>query len=120
MGQIVSASGYRLDPTNFRAVLSLKNSQASTVGEVRKLLGLLGYYRNYIPRFARTAHPLFQLLEAGPENVARPAHQALAKLLDHLTSAPVLGYPDFSHPLTLLGGLEQSYTRGKMKKCVLL
>ena len=89
------------------------------------MLGLLGYYRSYIPNFARTAHPLFQLLQAEPDNVARPVrknrqrsrhgivpssqpvvwgeqHQkVLEKLLDHLTSAPVLGYPDFSQPFVL-------------------
>ena len=125
LGQIVSASGYRLDPANVEAVLSLKKSNPSTVGEVRKLLGLLGYYRRYIPNFARTAYPLYQLLQADPDNVARTVrgnkqhskrgsvpsskpgvwgeqHQkTLDKLLDHLTSAPLLGYPDFSQPLVL-------------------
>ena len=120
LGQIVSASGYRLDPANVEAVLSLKKSNPSTVGEVRKLLGLLDYYRRYIPNFARTACTLYQLLHADPDNVARTVrgnkqhskrgsvpsskpvvwgeqHQkALEKLLDHLTSAPV--YPDFSQP----------------------
>ena len=125
LGQIVSASGYRLDPANVEAVLSLKKSNPSTVGEVRKLLGLLGYYRKYIPNFARTAYPLFQLLQAEPDNVTRPVRknkqhskrgsvpslkpvvwgeqhqQALEKLLDHLTSAPVLAYPDFSQSFVL-------------------
>ena len=125
LGQIVSASGYRLDPANVETDLSLKKSNPSTVGEVRKLLGLLGYYRKYIPNFARTAYPLFQLLQAEPDNVTRPVRknkqhskrgsvpsskpvvwgeqhqQALEKLLDHLTSAPVLAYPDFSQSFVL-------------------
>ena len=124
---------FRLDPANVEAVLSLKKSNPSTVGEVRKLLGLLGNYRRYIPNFARMAYPLYQLLHADRDNVARTVrgnkqhskrgsvpsskpvvweeqHQkALEKLLDHLTSAPVLGYPDFSQPCT----------RDKMGKCVL-
>ena len=125
LGQIVSASGYRSDPANVEAVLSLKKSNPSTVGEVRKLLGRLGYYRRYIQNFARMAYPIYQLLQADPDNVAttrcgnkqhsklgsvpssKPVvwgeqHQkALEKLLDHLTSAPVLGYPDSSQPFVL-------------------
>ena len=146
LGQIVSASGYRLDPANVEAVLSLQKSNPSTVREVRKLLGLLGYYRRYIPNFARTAYPLYQLLQADPDNVARTVrgnkqhskrgsipsskpvvwgeHQkALEKLLDHLTSAPVLGYPDFSQPFVLhadpsqegLGAVLYQRQDGKMR-----
>ena len=124
-GQIVSASGYRSDPANVEAVLSLKKSNPCTVGEVRKLLGRLGYYRRYIPNLARMAYPVYQLLQSDPDNVARTVrgnkqhskrgsvpsstpvvwgeqHQkTLEKLLDHLTSAPVLGYPDFSQPFVL-------------------
>jgi hypothetical protein len=48
LGRVVSAYGYKMDPTRVQAVLSLKNKQPKTVGEVRHLLGLLGYYRRYI------------------------------------------------------------------------
>ena len=65
-GQIVSSEGYRLDPTKVRAVTTLKESTPTTVGEVRKLLGLLGYYRRYIQDFARIARRLFDLLQAPP------------------------------------------------------
>ena len=91
---------------------------------MRKLLGLLGYYRRYIQDFARIAHRLFQLLQAASEGVAkshkskqrsdhgsvpssRPVvwmerHQkAVETLLDHLVSPPALGYPDFSKSFVL-------------------
>ena len=51
--RIVSADGYRVDPSNVKAVLALKKTNPKTVGDVRKLLGLLGYYRNYIQDFSR-------------------------------------------------------------------
>ena len=41
---------------------------------MRKLLGLLGYYRRYIQNFAKIAHPLFQLLQATSEDVTKLAH----------------------------------------------
>ena len=66
LGQIVSADGYRPDPSQVSSVTALKDSIPKTVGEVRKLLGLVGYYRRYIPNFARTARPLFDLQQGSP------------------------------------------------------
>ena len=107
------------------AVRTLKNSRPSTVVEVRKLLGLLGYYRRYIQNLAKIAHPLFQLLQATSEDVSKLAHKskqhsnhgsvpasrpviwteqhqkAVETLLDHLVSPPILGYPDFSKSFVL-------------------
>lgn len=37
LGQILSAAGYRRDPSNVEAVRTLKDSKPKTVGEVRKL-----------------------------------------------------------------------------------
>ena len=124
-GQIVSVAGYRVGHSNVEAVITLKDSAPCTVGEVRRLLGLLGYYRRYIQNFARIAHPLFHLLQAASEDVAKSAHKtkqrlnhgsvpssrpvvwmeqhqkAVETLLDHLLSPPILGYPDVSKPFVL-------------------
>ncbi len=67
LGRVVSEYGYKMDPTQVQAVLSLKNKQPKTVGEVRHLLGLLGYYRRYIQDFSRVAKPLFDLLQRSNE-----------------------------------------------------
>ena len=56
-----------MDPTKIQAVLSLKNKEPKTVGEVRHLLGLLGYYRRYIRDFSRVTKPLFDLLQRSNE-----------------------------------------------------
>ena len=47
-GRIVSADGYHVDPSNTKPVLSLKNTKPRTVGDVRKRVDLLGYYRKFI------------------------------------------------------------------------
>ena len=118
LGQIVSSESYRPDPSKIRAVTALKNSTPTTVGEVRKLLGLVGYYRRYIPNVSRTARPLFDLLQGPSTNVGKSKksgllpsskpvvwqkqHQnALNQLLDHITSPPVMGYPDYNQPFVL-------------------
>ena len=124
LGQIVSADGYRPDPKKTLAVTSLKDLRPGTVGEVRKLLGLLGYYRRYIKDFSKVAKPLFDLLQASPADKSKPSkskskcnkncvpsskpvvwkdhHQgALEELLAHLTSPPILGFPDYNQPYVL-------------------
>ena len=47
---------------------------------VKRLLGLPGYYRWYIQNFARIAHPIFQLLQAASEDVAKAACKTKQRL----------------------------------------
>ena len=126
LGRIVSADGCRVDPSYVKAVLALKETNPKTVGDVRKLLGLLGYYRKYIQDFSRIAHPLFELLKTpvvnkrltqtgrqsrkGNGTQAQSSHAicwtqehqgVLEKLVDCLANPPILGYPDCSLPFVL-------------------
>ena len=61
LGRIVSADGYTMDSADVAAVAALKETKL-TVGELRKLLGLISYYRKYICDFSRLAKPLYDLL----------------------------------------------------------
>ena len=78
LGRVVSADGYRVDPSNTKAVLALKETRPKTVGDVRKLLGLLGYYRRYIQDFSRVVQPLFKLLKT-PEISLVPRRSLLPR-----------------------------------------
>ena len=42
---------------------TLKDNPPKTVGDVRKIVGLLGYYRRYIKNFAKIAKLLYELLQ---------------------------------------------------------
>jgi transposase InsO family protein len=63
LGRVISSEGYKMDPADIKAVEALREKQPSTVGEVRKILGLLGYYRQYIQNFSTIAKPLYELLK---------------------------------------------------------
>ena len=68
LGRTVSEDGYRPDPANLEAVVKLKDSQPQTIGDARKLLGLLGYYCRNIQNFARNAKPLVDLTNGSQES----------------------------------------------------
>ena len=62
LGRVVSADGYKLDPSSIAPVLNLAKNPPKTVGEVRQITGLLGYYCKYIKDFSHMAKPIYDLL----------------------------------------------------------
>ncbi len=127
VGRLVTSEGIQVDSKNLEAVLQWKEREPKNVGEVRALLGFLGYYRSFIQDFSRIARPLFKLQENPGENGGNPLktrptklgvkkgqlpsktpvqwtseHSAVvARLVDMLTSSPILAYPDFNLPFVL-------------------
>ena len=108
LGRVVSADGYSLDPDDTAAVHNLAKQKPATVGDVRKLIGFLSYYRQYIQDFSRIAKPLYDLM-AGPDPLGSnhrvtwtEEHQKRLDILIHrLTSPPVMAFPDFTKPFVL-------------------
>ena len=108
LGRVVSGGGYSVDPEDTAAVQTLAKQKPATVGDVRKLLGFLSYYRQYIQDFSRIAKPLYDLI-AGPDPFASSyritwteEHQKRFDMLIHrLTSPPVMAFPDFTKPFVL-------------------
>ena len=56
LGYILSERGVLVDPEKVRAVKRMKKPFSKKV--VRALLGLVDYYRKFIPGFGKTAKPL--------------------------------------------------------------
>lgn len=128
LGRLVTKDGHTMDPADIAPVQALKQRNPTTIGEVRKLLGFISYYRNYIPNFSFIAKPLYDLLST--EKTVKGKHtkrkhdkntqnkggqlpsshpvvwsaehqQVLCQLVDFLTQPSVLGYPDFEQPFIL-------------------
>lgn len=100
LGHYVTASGLSTDPEKVNRV---KNWQTPrTLKEVRAFLGLAGYYRKFIRDFSVIASPLHKLSQKDERfKWTSTCEEAFLKLKVALTSAPVLGYPDFSRDFIL-------------------
>ena len=66
LGHIVCKDGYRIDPSNTKAIDALTENEPRTVSDIRRIVGMLNYYRKYIPNFSQVAAPLFDLLQKQP------------------------------------------------------
>jgi hypothetical protein len=89
LGHIISEEGIVVDPKNIEAIKGWKIPK--NVKEFRSLMGLAGYYRRFIARFSRIAHPITSLQRKGLKfqwtTECEKSFQQLKKLL---TSAPIL------------------------------
>ena len=124
LGHIVSREGYKADTSNTHALTISKEQQPKTVGDVHRGLGLLNYYRKYIPDFSLIAAPLFDLLQHPKEtngnnrkNENRKCNgqtsskqeilwseihrKTLKTIIDYLTNPPILAYPKYDQPYVL-------------------
>lgn len=110
LGRIINSDGYKPDPKNIQAVHALADLHPTNIGDVRKLLGLVGYYRRYIPNFAVKAKPLFDLLKHDSSTQLRSSskirweevHQkSLSSLLSCLITPPLLSYPDYNETFSM-------------------
>ena len=70
LGHVVSEEGYQVEGASDEVIDRLKEPP-KTVGEVRSLLGFIGYYRSFIQNFSCKAKPLYDLLYK-PNNKEEP------------------------------------------------
>jgi len=95
LGHIVGNGGVSTDPSKIQSVQLWP--QPNDVKELRRFLGLAGYYRKFVKNYAAIARPLTDLLKKNCLFVWTQAHTAAFQALkDALVSAPVLALPDFS------------------------
>ena len=69
----------------------------STKKQVRSFIGLVGYYRDFIPNFAAIAVPLSDLTRKGQPNKVEwgeAQEKAYRKIKPNLTSEPILRLPN--------------------------
>ena len=100
VGHIISAEGIRMDPSKVSTIRNWKPLRSVT--EVRSFLGLLNYYRRFIPRLSAIAAPLNNLTKKNVPFFWSPeCDNAFERLKTCVTTSPVMKPPDFSRPFIL-------------------
>ena len=121
LGRLISRHGHRPDPKDAEVLDKFKIAPKN-VGELRTLLGFLGYYRQYVRDFAKRFKPVYDLLKsrhvAGKKmNVknlknsqlgskqsivwTEDLQQIVNETVDYLKSPDFLVFPDFNLPFTV-------------------
>ena len=118
-GQIVGSGNRRIDPEKLRAVGEIKRPE--TKKEVRQLLGLFGWYREYIPRYSEIVCPLTNLTAKGKPNriiwteCEQKALDALKASLNAAVSQP-LHIIDWSLPFNIFSDANDSVVAGALSQ----
>ena len=101
LGHVVSEEGVHTDPKKIETVRNWKRPH--NVHTVRKFFGFVNYYRRFIKDYSKVARPLYDLISGdnakkrtNPVEWSEAAEEAFQILKDKCTSAPILGYADFS------------------------
>jgi hypothetical protein len=100
LGHLLTPSGISPDPSK---ITTVENAQTPTSAQdIRRFLGLAGYYRRFIKDFASIASPLSDLTRKSAAFVwTTDCAAAFDKLKTALTTAPVLVMPNFKAPFIL-------------------
>lgn len=100
LGHIISKDGIKPNPDKISAIK--KYPIPKTTKEIKQFLGLLGYYRKFIPDFARITKPLTQCLKKGKKITLDTEYiSCFEKCKTLLTNDPILQYPDFTKDFNL-------------------
>ncbi|GFV00166.1 retrovirus-related Pol polyprotein from transposon 297 [Trichonephila clavipes] len=106
LGHLITPDGIKPLPDKVQAVLDYK--QPETVGSLRKFLGLLNFYRRFLPKAAGQQYLLSEFLKGSkgkmdskPLNWSSEAITAFQRCKQALTDAALLAHPSPSAPLAL-------------------
>lgn len=121
LGHIVSKDGVKPNPAKIEAVKNFPIPK--TQKEIKQFLGLLGYYRKFVPNFAKLTKPLTTCLKKG--NIINIENKEYKNSFEEsknlLINSPILQYPDFEKQFIVttdasnfaIGAVLSQYVNGK-------
>ena len=100
LGHVVSPAGIGVDPEKVECILQYPVPK--NLKQLRSFLGLISWYRRFIPNFSNFSAPLTQLLKKNQRwDWSEEAQKAFEEFKSCLVKAPILSCPDFSKPFHL-------------------
>uniref|UniRef100_A0A2N9FMY2 Reverse transcriptase/retrotransposon-derived protein RNase H-like domain-containing protein n=1 Tax=Fagus sylvatica TaxID=28930 RepID=A0A2N9FMY2_FAGSY len=101
LGHVVSSKGIEVDKAKVDLILNLPTPK--TVRDVRSFLGHAGFHRRFIKDFSSISRPLCNLLlKESTFEWTKSCEVAFKKLVQLLTSAPIMQAPDWSLPFKIM------------------
>ena len=100
LGHLISPEGISPLPNKLDSIKHMP--VPNSMKEIKQFLGLTGYYRKFVPRFADISRPLTTLMKKDAKFEWTPACQKSFELLkETLCGEPILKYADTSKPYNL-------------------
>ncbi|KAK7092391.1 hypothetical protein V1264_008140 [Littorina saxatilis] len=102
LGHIIGHGTMR--PVQSQVDKMLKLGRPETKKQVRAIIGLISYYRRYVPKFSDLVSPLTNLTKGKLPNKVKwdeKCQVALEKIQEILSEHPVIVLPDFQKPFTV-------------------
>ena len=97
LGHIISKDSIKMNPESVSSILKWERPKpgVNQVKAIRGFLGMVGWYRKFIPEFSRKAVPLFNLTKKETKwEWTKECEEAFQYLRDAITKYPVLLVPD--------------------------
>lgn len=101
LGHVIDEKGIRADPDK---IAPIREYPAPTcVKEVRRFIGLTGWYRRFIKNFADISAPITDLIKKKNKGFvwSEEAQSSFDKMKKALSSAPILATPNYSEPFNI-------------------
>jgi hypothetical protein len=100
LGHVVSSSGIGMNPEKVSAIKACPTP--NTRRQLRGFLGMIGWYSNFVERYADLAKPLYELCKPSRKFKWTPeANKAFQRLKDAIIQDLVLAHPMFGKPFVL-------------------
>ena len=100
LGHRISANGLEPLPEKLEAIKKLASTR--NIDKACQILGLLGYYRSFVPAFADITLPITSLLKkSAPYVWSNKCQLALEYLKEIFCNKPLLQFPDPNKPYIL-------------------
>ena len=100
LGHVITTDGILPDPDKVKAILEMPSPTNLT--QLQSFLGLIGYYRKFVPNFAARCMELYKLTKSKMNYLWTTEHESVFNSLKRLlTKEPLLTHPDFKHPFKI-------------------